>query len=100
MREVFPNIDFFSSHTVVAAWFGPKGSIFSWINKSVLTNIATPEWNEYEEKVNLQKWGWPEGWGGNTVRSQKKKLWFYYEMIPDQERGFPPMPYILNVRLF
>ena len=42
----------FSSHTVVAARSGPKGSIFSRINKSVVINIATPGWNEYEEKVN------------------------------------------------
>ena len=53
MREVFPNIDFFLSYNpVVAARFGPKGSIFSGINKSVLINIATLGWNEYEKEIN------------------------------------------------
>ena len=39
----------FSSHTVIAAArFEPKGSIFS----SMIINIATPGWDEYEEEVN------------------------------------------------
>ena len=33
-------------------------------------------------------------------KKKQKNIGFQCEMMPDQEKGFPPLPYILNVRLF
>ena len=34
------------------------------------------------------------------IGMSQKNIWFHCEMMSDQEKGFPPMPYILNVRFF
>ena len=36
--------------------------------------------------------------GKSESHTEKKNIWFHCEMMPDQEEGFPPIPYILNVR--
>ena len=34
------------------------------------------------------------------IRMSQKNTWFHCEMMPDQEKGFRPIPYILNDRYF
>ena len=38
--------------------------------------------------------------GKSESHKKKKNIGFQCKMMPGQEKGFPPLPYILNVRFF